>query len=69
MEGIKKKLSNLKLQSDEAEERAVEAEKEKKALQDQVDGVLITSLSVSHCIDLCSLKNCVFYSSMMKWTP
>lgn len=39
MEGIKKKLSNLKLQTDEAEERAVEAEKEKKELQEQVDGV------------------------------
>ena len=39
MEAIKKKLSNLKLQADEYEERAVEAEQEKKELQEQVDGV------------------------------
>lgn len=39
MDGIKKKLQNLKIQVDEAEERAQEAEKEKKALEEERDGV------------------------------
>lgn len=39
MDGIKKKLQNLKIQVDEAEDRAQEAEKEKKALEEERDSV------------------------------
>lgn len=39
MDGIKKKLSNLKLQVDEAADRAEVAEREKRELQAQVDEV------------------------------
>lgn len=39
MEGIKKKLQNLKIQVDEAEDRATEAEKAKKELEEERDNV------------------------------
>ena len=39
MDGIKKKLQNLKIQVDEAEERAAEAEKAKKELEEERDNV------------------------------
>ncbi len=39
MDAIKKKLQNLKIQADDAEERATEAEKEKKELEEERDNV------------------------------
>ena len=39
MDGIKKKLTALKSQVDEAEDRAQEAEKEKKVLEEEVEQV------------------------------
>lgn len=39
MDGIKKKLSNLKLQIDEANDRANEYEKDKKELEERVKEV------------------------------
>lgn len=41
MDGIKKKLSNLKLQVDEAEDRAAEAERRNKELESERDQVLL----------------------------
>lgn len=39
MEAIKKKLSNLKIQVDEAEDRASEAERKNKELEEEKDQV------------------------------
>ena len=55
MEGIKKKMANLKLEKDEAVERAEQAEKEKKEAELRADEVSISyaqsrvyMLSLSH---------------------
>lgn len=43
MDGIKKKLTNLKLQIDEANDRASDLEKDKKELEERVQEVKLCS--------------------------
>ena len=52
MEQIKKKLASLKLERDEAVERAEEAEREKKEAELRADEV---SIPVFYCIDVLSI--------------
>lgn len=57
MDGIKKKLQNLKIQVDEAEERASEAEKSKKELEEERDSVSCTYYSYCFCTAINLLLN------------
>lgn len=59
MDSIKKKLTNLKLQVEEAEMRALEAEKEKKELKTQAEEASIIDNILQYIIALfpsCSCK-------------
>lgn len=58
MDSIKKKLTNLKLQVEEAEMRALEAEKEKKELKTQAEEASIIDNILQYIIVLFPSYSC-----------